>query len=305
VIREGVVRCGLDDEIEIRHRAVGLALGAVGHGAVVDRQRVFRVEPDRRREVGDGAFIVALLVERVAARRIIGRVLRIVFDRLIEVGDGVVEVALGAVARRARKVGGTLAVERDGFAEVLDRRVVIALLPKRVAAVEIGRPHDARLVAIGVDDHRAGRNQRRRRRVLVETGSALLRVLQSRLGLGLRLLLLLLLRLRLRHRTALRLRRRGLRTLRRSVPALLLLLSPRRQLRESRRCLEQIHCRQRNAAHDVPHSRFHFRLFRLIGADTTPDLSCACTRYRPGGLVNVGVSAGNINPRTTILPMWR
>jgi hypothetical protein len=64
----------------------------------------------------------------VAARRIIRRVLRIEFDRLIEVGDGVVEVALRSVARRARKVSGALAVERDGFAEVLDRRVVVALL---------------------------------------------------------------------------------------------------------------------------------------------------------------------------------
>ena len=67
MIRVCVVRRGLDDQVEVRHRAIGLALGAVGHGAVVDRQRVSRIEPDRRREIGNGALVVAPLVERVAA----------------------------------------------------------------------------------------------------------------------------------------------------------------------------------------------------------------------------------------------
>ena len=140
---------------------------------------------------------------------------------------------------------------------------MIALLAKRVAAVEIRGRHDARLVAAGLDDDRAGRDQGRGRRVLVETGRALLRVLRHGLGLLLRLRLLLR-SLLLRGRAALLLRlRRGLLALRRVMPALLLLLCPRRRLCEGRSRLEQINCRERRTANDEPHSRFHVRLCQV------------------------------------------
>ena len=117
---------------------------------------------------------------------------------------------------------------------------------------------------------------------------------------------LLLRSLLLRGRAALLLRlRRGLLVLRRVMPALLLLLSPRRRLREGRSRLEQINCRERRTANDEPHSRFHVRLFRLIRASDAGPILCLQALYRPGSLVNVGVSTGNINPRATIFPMSR
>src|SRR5205085_12304811 len=46
--------CVLQHQIEIRHGAVGLALGAIRHGPVVDHQRVARIDPDRLAQVVDG-----------------------------------------------------------------------------------------------------------------------------------------------------------------------------------------------------------------------------------------------------------
>ena len=68
MIGDGVVRRQLEDEVEVRHRALRLALGAIRHGAVVDRQRAFRIELDRLGQVGDGALVVALLVVDMAQR---------------------------------------------------------------------------------------------------------------------------------------------------------------------------------------------------------------------------------------------
>ena len=57
----GVLRVELDRLIEVGDGAVGVALHAVGHAAVVEGHRHAGIELDRLVEVGDGAVEIALV----------------------------------------------------------------------------------------------------------------------------------------------------------------------------------------------------------------------------------------------------
>ena len=74
-------------------------LAAPGEAAVGVGGGVFRIEPDRLVEVGDGAVVVALVALGDAAVGVGDGVFRIEPDRLVEVGDGAVVVALVVLGR--------------------------------------------------------------------------------------------------------------------------------------------------------------------------------------------------------------
>src|SRR5262245_39761066 len=85
--------------VEVREGALGVALGLVRKGAVVESKRMFRVDPDRLAEVRDRAVGVALrAILEAAVVEGIG-VLRIVPYRFVVVRDGTVGIPLAPYAR--------------------------------------------------------------------------------------------------------------------------------------------------------------------------------------------------------------
>ncbi len=297
--RIAVSRIDLEHEVEVRNGALRLALGAIRHGAVVDRQRVTRIEPDRLIEILDGALVVALLVVGVAAAVVDRRcVLRIELDRLIEVRNRVVVFALGAIGKAAAvERAGVPRIERDGLLEIGHRLIELALLAINLAAIAVRDGHRLRFVLGGFDHGRASSGDLLGGAFLAEAST--LRHHERLVPLRLRTSGLSLWLLGLRRRCgACRWRslalRRGARLLalilRRTVLTPLLV-----ELRKRRRRDESQSPRQRRTIDDVPHTQFHFPPHDLASALSRD--RCIEAFYNAQQMVNVDVSPGNINPR--------
>ena len=158
--------------VEIRERAVEIALAAQREPAIEMAGRGIRRERERRRIVGDRALGVALGVPGVAAADEGARALRVEADRLVEIRDGAVVLAALVEGVAAIRPGArVVAVEPDRLVVVRDRRREVAAGALRDAAVVVDDGAVAFVVAVRGEQGGAGLDLAfRARRNLGEAG---------------------------------------------------------------------------------------------------------------------------------------
>ncbi len=132
-----IVSLDLDGAIEVGDRAVGLALGAIRHAAIVVGEPVIRLELDGEIEHRDRAREFALGIIDVAQRVHRVDVALAELQRRFEIGDCVLDLAALAIEHAAAEQRpGVRAVERDRLAVAAQRAVGVALTGEALAALE-------------------------------------------------------------------------------------------------------------------------------------------------------------------------
>ncbi len=128
MIGHGVIGVELDGAVVIGNRAIGLALGAIGHAAIEIGQRIVRIELDRRIQARNGVLVIALVVIDMTERIERHRVLDVVFDRLFEILQCAVDLAAIAERKTAfeQRVG-VLRIDLDRFVEIANGVVAVVL----------------------------------------------------------------------------------------------------------------------------------------------------------------------------------